>query len=455
MTPLYNSTNRIPLSNFIASYEIPAKYKAKAAHIFVKLFDYISQIYVDSKILKDKWTQAINVLTYIIFTDDSLPNNWNKDRPIENLPIVDQSDIKDVLKEYYLESSDCIIWDVAPIFSDEAVERIDEAVNNIHEARKHEARQNEHNIKVSGLNKPLANYRAVVSAQKPVPAPLKSQTDSQVNIESADKLTSMYDILLDPSYPYFPRVDFHNYWIVYKDDFGEEYGIPRSLPLIPERQSDITATTEINRMVESDFMKLYPNHIMKVRSQAMYTRYEDFPELDYDEDIGVIFPIEGFTKEQIVDNIIKYPDIINIGLGRVGRQKQWEGDQRPKVVWEEFFKRIEIDGQLYIVDQHIWDQLPELRKLPPNRAFQQEYVVRKYLLERDNGVYRDKQPFGTLYPFITLFMPPQEYIKRGYKDVLEIAKSCVKSRVSYFRSRNPMLNRLGLHFNYEGELIKE
>ena len=116
---------------------------------------------------------------------------------------------------------------------------------------------------------------------------------------------------------------------------------------------------------------------------------------------------------------------------------------------------IEIDGQLVKVTQQLWDELPELSCLPPNRAFQQEYVVRKYLLERDNGIHHEKEMYGTLYPYITLFMPASDYVRRGYKNIEDIVMNCIKSRVSYYRSRSPVLNRLGLKYNYEGDLIAE
>lgn len=452
----YNITNQINLSNFVDMYDIPAKYRTKAMYAYDKIFEYISESYINSSVLKLMWVNAINTITYIIFQDDSFPSEWNADRPLEHLPQIDSSELRDVLGEYYLEV-DSLIWDV--VLKEDTFDSTStvsyESEELVYQDKADTTVNSSHNTRLSRVNKPLSKNKTD-SIQFSSIAPLTTQTSDQVDIESATKLTSMHDIMLDPGYPYFPMVDFSDYWIVCKDEFGEEFGIPRSLPIIPQRQSDITATTELNKMVDSDLMKLYPNHIMKLRSELMYNHFEGYDDvLDYDDDLGVIFPIEGFTKEQVIDNIIKYPDIINIGLGRIGKQRQYEGDQRPRIIWEEFHKRIEIDGQLHLVTQDLWNELPELRKLPPNQVFQQEYIVRKYLLEKDNGITREKLPYGETYPFITLFMPPGEYINRGYKDVVEIARSCVKSRVYYFRTRNPMLRRLGIRFNYEGEMISE
>jgi hypothetical protein len=52
--------------------------------------------------------------------------------------------------------------------------------------------------------------------------------------------------------------------------------------------------------------------------------------------------------------------------------------------------------------------------------------------------------YGTLKPFLTLFMPPEMYIQYGFNDVVDISRQCVLSRVSYKQSRNPILKRLNI-----------
>lgn len=452
MKLLYNSTNQLNISQLMDNYEIPQKYRAKAMDCFSGVYEYVCERYSNSKQQHQKWIDGINTITYLIFSGDSFPVLWDKHWPFDTLPEIPQEDIQERLGEYYL-TIEGIIWDISPKLPPETVERINEAVETIHNARSEEAAVDavRHDITVAStsVNRPLSKYRQLSGSN----TTLKIQNSNQVDLTTANKLTTMDEIMLDPGFPYFPNVDFNNYWILKKDEYGEEYGIPRSLPIIPECQADISVTTEISQMVDSDFMKLYPNHIMKLRSTVMYQRFDSYPGIEYDEQLGVIFPISGFTRDQIVDNIIKYPDLINIGLGRLGKRRISELSIQSEIVWEEFHKRIEIDNQLELVTKSLWNNSLELSILPPNKAFQQEYVIRKYLLERDNGINHSKEAFGTLHPFITLFMPPEEYIKRGYKDVIDIAKKCVKSRVSYLRSRNPMLRYLGLEYDYEGELI--
>ena len=448
MNLIYNRNNQLNISQIIDGYEIPQRYRATACKLYAYIYPYISEHRSDSIKQKKLWVKGINILTYLMFAEDDLPVDWDSRWPFDNLPDIDDDDLKSVLKQHYL-TIDAIVWDI----NDDP-----HASNNQNNAEI--TNESKHVVTSSTINRLLSKYREQQNTHKQNAggSDLKVQKSEQVNMQTANKLTRLADVMLDPGYPYFPKVDLQNMWLLKKVQIGnivEEYGIPRSLPLIPERQSDITATTEVNTMIDSDFMKLFPNHIMKLRSSAMYQTYPEYTSLEYDEDLGVIFPIAGFTREQVIDNIIKYPDIINIGLGRLGKRARFKYDDKPETVWEEFYKRLEVEGQLKLITASVWDETPELKILPPNVGFQQEYVVRKYLLEKDNNIPHEKEAFGETYPFITLFMPPEEYIKRGYKDVVEIARKCVKSRVFYFRSRNSMLTKLGLKFNYEGELISE
>ena len=50
--------------------------------------------------------------------------------------------------------------------------------------------------------------------------------------------------------------------------------------------------------------------------------------------------------------------------------------------------------------------------------------------------------YGTLDPYLTLFMPASDYASLGYLDATELAKKCVEARVSYKQSRNPVIRRL-------------
>ena len=107
---------------------------------------------------------------------------------------------------------------------------------------------------------------------------------------------------------------------------------------------------------------------------------------------------------------------------------------------------IELEGELYNTAE-VWDTLPESKVIPRNSDFIKDYVIRRYLLEEEAGIEHKYKIHGTLEPFITLFMPPEMYAKRGYTDSLQIVKQCVRSRILYKRTTNPMLKRLGVTFN--------
>ena len=107
-----------------------------------------------------------------------------------------------------------------------------------------------------------------------------------------------------------------------------------------------------------------------------------------------------------------------------------------------FYSTIEIDGQLQNV-LDIWDTLPESKVIPKTADFLKEYVVRRYLLERDVKKINHKYPlYGSLDPFLTLFTTPEEYSKLGYKDCEDLARKCVQARIRYKQSRNPILRRI-------------
>jgi hypothetical protein len=106
---------------------------------------------------------------------------------------------------------------------------------------------------------------------------------------------------------------------------------------------------------------------------------------------------------------------------------------------QNFVSTIELDGKLHKVSE-IWSSLPESSIIPYVVDFVKEYVIRRYLLERDIlGMKHNYPMFGTLEPFLTLFTTPEDYQTFKYFDPIELARACVKSRVSYKRSRNPIL----------------
>ena len=232
--------------------------------------------------------------------------------------------------------------------------------------------------------------------------------------------TPKEDLYIRP--PMIPQFDVTKPWLQEVVN-GQEYVIYTSLPVIPENQSQISVTTDISKMKSSDLLNLFPNRCIHTRAAVMYEPYGD---LAFDENLGVIFPIEGFTHDEVRDNIIRYPHLYK--LMRVVDGK-----------FVSFYQNIELNGELHDVLQ-VWNELPDSKYIPKSTEYIKEYVVRRFLLERDKLHTENKWAlYGTLEPFLTLFMESEKYAAYGYKDSLMLASQCVKSRVSYKQSRNPIL----------------
>lgn len=221
--------------------------------------------------------------------------------------------------------------------------------------------------------------------------------------------------------PQYPRYDTSKYWL--SEAIGSEhFYMHPSLPIIPEKQGDVSCTTDVNKMTEKELLKLYPNHLIRTRAAVMYEPCGDIP---LDKDLGLLIPIDGYTTEQIRENIIKYPHFFQ--LTRVLNDQEIT-----------FYKHIELNGEIKDTLE-VWDSLPVSKVLPKTSEFIKEYIIRKYLLDRDNGVDHKFPLKGTLEPFLTLFAPAEFY--KDYGDPAELMRTCVKARVSFFQSRNPYLAR--------------
>lgn len=224
-----------------------------------------------------------------------------------------------------------------------------------------------------------------------------------------------------------PRFDPDDVWLRTFIN-GEEFVMYRSLPIVPEIQRDVTVTTDVNRCTSSDLLKLYPNVLIKTRAAALYQPCESLTCLD---DLGMVLPILDFTEDQLIRNIIEYPHFYHV-------ERYVDGD------WEKFYKRIEINGELHDT-MEVWDSLPDSKRIPKSAEYIKDYVIRRYLLERDILHIDHKYPmWGSLDPFITLFMPAADYKRYGIDDVVATARTCVTSRVSWYQTRNPILRQAGL-----------
>lgn len=240
----------------------------------------------------------------------------------------------------------------------------------------------------------------------------------------AEVLTPQHAVSL--KHPAIPQIDYSKAPWISGVVNGEEYAIYESLPRIPTIQNEISVTTDSSIMRDRDFLNLFPNHVMHTRRPAMYEKVDD---LYYDPDIGTILPIEGYTLEQCMDNVIQYPHLFQL--------KRFVKNE-----WVMFSSYIEINGEL-LPSVSAWNDIPDSKKIPAHPEYIYEYVLRRYLLERDIGkVYHKYDIWGTLDPFLTLFAPADWYAKHGYEDSLDLAKKCVDSRVSFLRSRNPIIRKI-------------
>lgn len=245
-----------------------------------------------------------------------------------------------------------------------------------------------------------------------------------------------YTVLQDPKYwaeavaldwPLFPLADFNN--IVYKHHTEIRDYVIYGETMNPWNQSQISVVSDVNRFSDQDILNLFPPFRLYTRSQYMYKKYDG---LDYDDDLGVIFKIKGFTKKQITKNIFEYPH-----LDCLDRHVKIHGKDTTIPFW----KHIEIDGEMCLTSA-VWDKLSDTKHLPKTESFMREYVVRRYILEETvKGVDHKYKMRQDLRPFITLYAPPDYYSQKKL-DPIEIGRECVKARIALAKSTNPILRMI-------------
>jgi len=385
MSRIYSSTNKIKFTNISENYKVQRNVKATLTDLHSSVITYAMSHFDGTLACKQKITRVLNILTYAVYAAEPLPFNWRKDSPFENIPDVDDELIQEVLGDIYL-TTDAIDWNI------QAVDVPFSPVNNI--------------------SVTPSRMRPVVSAIATPP----------VVADVTIKETPATDLYIQA--PEIPQFDVTRPWIQ-KQCGSDLMTIYTTLPEVPKRQRDISITTNLNNMTDSDLLNLFPNHFVRTRAPIMYTPQTN---MDFDKDFGVILPIDDYTKEQFIDNVIKYPHLYKLVR-----------EQNNELI--SFYAYMEINGELVDTLQ-VWDSLKISKWIPKNVEFIKEYIVRKYLMDIEYKKAEFKYPiFGTLDPFLTLFMPAEEYVKRGF-DALELAKSCVLSRVSYKQSRSPVLRRI-------------
>lgn len=360
-----------------ASLKYPMKYKANLSSIHSELVTAFASSHNHSIKSKRRIVDIINIVSYIVISGESFPDSWNLSNPLSSIDLEDYADAIDIesrLGELYVNFTD-IHWDI-----NTDCEYVAESVNSV-------------------------------------------QTDKnefETTISTSTEKTPIDDVLLEPRK--IPRFDFSKPWLR-QSIHGVTYTIPTSLPLKPERSQDITVSTDVNMMSDFDIDKLFPNWFMHTRGVSLYKPLDG---VELDPDFGLIFQFDGFTREQVIDNIIKYPYLYNVTRFVDGSV-------------QDFYLNIEISGELHSTDA-VWDSLADTKYLPKTKRFMTEYVVRRYLLERDIKGISHKYPIrGSFDPYLVLFMPKDMYIQHGYQDV---GRLHVQSRVNYLQLLNPIISFL-------------
>lgn len=381
----------VEFSQIPAKLNYPRHLKGKLSSLHSDVITYVSGIYDGSHDLRTKTIRLLNTITQYVIEGDSLPVNWSSaEAPFENIDIEDEFTLKSSLEKLYINPRE-IHWDI-PIVAEKSTS--------------------------IQLDDPIESSKTVPI----VPTVKNSKTHQKMKVKISP-VTRKEDLYIQS--PLVPQFDVKKPWIRTVID-GSVYCVYESIPSVPTKQNEISVTTRVNMMSESQLLNLYPHNFIRTRSPVLY---EAHAELKHHSQLGILLPVEGFTDDEIIDNIIKYPHLYRLLKMRDGQIVN-------------FYNTIEIDGELHKVSE-VWKKLPDTSQIPYTVDFVKEYVVRRYLLERDHKHIQHKYPlYGELDPFLTLFTTTSDYIRWGYMDVVDIARKCVESRVAYKRSRNPVIRRV-------------
>lgn len=349
-----------------------------------------------------KIVTLVNTLSYKCIKNETL--HWNPENPLDySMLDINEDTLQNELGDMYL-----------------IVKNIDWKLDNIEVTADSVA---------SSIQKP-SETSTDIKQPKMTPLQFKEIVPPSADVNNATSKSTIVisptpkeDLYIQP--PVIPQFNVAHAFV--SGQIGDcNYVIYDSLPAVPKKQNEISVTTDVAKMTSKDLHNLYPNHRVQTRAAVMYQPYSN---LELHPVLGLVLPISGFTREQWISNLIEYPHLFRLA-------KVVDGEN------QSFYPTIEINGELHKV-QDIWNDLPESKFIPYNKDFVKEYVVRRYLLERDYKHIEHKYPlFGTLDKYLTLFTTPDEYISLGIIDIEGIAKQCVAARISYKQSRNPVIRRL-------------
>lgn len=228
----------------------------------------------------------------------------------------------------------------------------------------------------------------------------------------------------------YPTFDSSRVWNegIGKTD-GRYYCVYVATPEVPCLPVDVNITTDITKANDADCVHLFPTEVLKFRPEYMYRH---IPNCYYHPLLGAILPIEGYTVEQLIDNIIKYPFVDELCRRNAKNQRY--------TLWN----RVEVNGEL-VPAEKIWNTLPISELVPHSSKLGREYFSRKYLLDRDIKGVKYKYPIeNDLQPYVILFMPPEAYESLGYNDLVGMGRQCLENRRKYIRSMNPIIKQIGV-----------
>lgn len=394
MSLKYTSTNRIKFTDISDKYDVSRVVRGKISELHAKLITYVVSHFRGSNQYKQRVVDALNIITYAVYANDPLPFNWSAKDPFNNMPQIEESLLQETLGDVYL-TVDGIEWDIEPSYNDS----VDMFTKSTYAS--------------------VQSSSAVSSPKQKSAKP----TQSFLSPLGVTKPTMKQDLYIQS--PVVPQIDYSKVWMSGVVD-SETYTIYETLPRIPTKQNEISCTTNPAQMTDKELLRLYPNVRIKTRAASMY---EPIQGIKLHPVLGLILPIKEYTEQQLIDNLIQYPHFFKLAREIDGKQCS-------------FYSHIEIDGELVNILE-VWDDLPESQIIPKQADFIKEYVVRRYLLERDIDGVKHKYPmFGDLDPFLTLPLTVADYKDFGYTDSVKLARQCVASRVNYKVSRNPIVRRL-------------
>lgn len=441
----------IKISDIAEKVPVPGNILQKFEVYYHDLYMWICDNFENRERFKKNATYKINLLMYYLFTDGTVPYNWNTLMTTPNLSCsVNSSDIRRVITKCMLapsniDWSECMdssySFELANAASDKSSEAVSAAIEVPSESTSSKrpytfSAKTDTGEKYSGQVKSANSNASSATSISPIADKDKSvmQEDASTVCDDDDE----YEVAssLQPVVNATPKEDLFITIPKYPKVADISSSLPNnirvSLPLVPSKQSEISATTDVNNMSEEDLLNLFPNTFIRTRSPLMYKPRQG---ITLDPDYGLLIPVEGFTDAQVRDSIIRYPHIFQLA-------RQMEDG-----TFTSFYNEMEIDGELVNILK-VWKYLPEakiididsLNSTSEQIEFIKEYAIRRYILERDiAGVKHKFDVRGSLPEFMTLFMPASMYTKEGYGNPIDIAKKCVSARVSYLRTRNPRL----------------